>query len=333
MTAAFTVLGAGTWGSVIANHLSGAGHQTTLWHYRQAFADELAASRKHPHLDHFVLHADVTVTADLASAVAAGSILMVAVPSQVVRSVIEQIGPAIADHEVANLSKGIEQGTLLRMSQVIAQAGGLPPERIASVYGPSHAEEVFQGIPTTLVAASTNMAYARRLQKLLSTSNLRVYANDDITGVELGGSIKNVIAIAAGICDGIGFGDNTMAALLTRGLAEATRLGIALGARLETFAGLSGVGDLAVTVYSPHSRNRRLGIAIGQGRTADESMAEMGMVAEGVYTAQSVIDLADRAGVEMPICREVHRVLFEGKPPQQAIRDLMTRDLRDEALA
>ncbi|MCK4577824.1 MAG: NAD(P)-dependent glycerol-3-phosphate dehydrogenase, partial [Candidatus Marinimicrobia bacterium] len=204
------------------------------------------------------------------------------------------------------------------------------PDRVATVYGPSHAEEVMLKIPTTLVAACTNIDFARRLQQKLSSAYLRVYSNRDIIGVELGGSVKNVIAIAAGICVGIGFGDNTMAALMTRGLAEITRLGVALGADRHTFAGLSGVGDLAVTAYSHHSRNRRLGLEIGKGRKTQEILDEMGMVAEGLYTAESVIGLARKHAVEMPICNEVYKVLFEDKDPRQAITDLMTRGLRDE---
>ncbi|MCH7520886.1 MAG: NAD(P)-dependent glycerol-3-phosphate dehydrogenase [Candidatus Marinimicrobia bacterium] len=332
MSTSFTVLGAGTWGSVMAAHLHDAGHRVTLWHFLEDEAKTFERTRRHPFLEGFTLPEGLAVTADLPKAIAAGEIVMVALPSQVVRQVMEQLAPIIGEREVANLSKGIEQGSLKRMSEVIMEVAGVPPSRVASVYGPSHAEEVLQKIPTTLVAASENMDYARKLQKYLSTERLRVYTNPDIIGVELGGSVKNVIAIAAGICIGIGFGDNTMAALVTRGLAEITRLGLALGADRQTFAGLSGIGDLVVTAFSRHSRNRRLGVELGEGRKFKEIMADMGMVAEGVFTAQSVSDLARKLQVDMPICHQVHAVLFQDKDPHRAITDLMTRGLRDETI-
>ena len=333
MATSLAVLGAGTWGTVMADHLHQAGHAVVLWHYRPEFARALQDSRRHPHLVGFLLPDGIPVTSDLEQALSGRHIAVVAVPSQEVRTVMKQAAGWLRDARIANLSKGIENGTLMRVSEVIAEVTSVPPEMIASIYGPSHAEEVLRQVPTTLVAASTSLAYARELQKTLSTQSLRVYANDDIVGVELGGSVKNVIAIAAGICLGLGFGDNTMAALTTRGLAEITRLGLALGARATTFSGLSGVGDLAVTVYSRHSRNRRLGIELGRGYKYREVLDDMGMVAEGVATARSVHDLAARLNVDMPICREVHQVLFEEKAPRQAITDLMTRELRDETLA
>ncbi len=326
----FCVLGAGSWGAVMAAHLHQAGHPATCWHFIDDEARQFETTRSHPFLKDFTFPKGLRITSDVAEALEAADIIVVAVPSQVVRSAMEQVAPLIGDRPVMNLSKGIEQGTLLRMSEVIKDTTAVPAERIATVYGPSHAEEVMLQLPTTLVAASTNLDYARRLQTLLSTADLRVYANRDIIGVELGGSVKNVIAIAAGICVGIGFGDNTMAALVTRGLAEITRLGLALGADRDTFAGLAGVGDLAVTAYSRHSRNRHLGLEIGKGRTVKDVLDGMEMVAEGLYTAQSVLGLAAKNSVDMPICQEVHNVLFEGKDPRRAISDLMTRDLRDE---
>lgn len=332
MSTSFTVLGAGTWGSVMAAHLHDAGHRVTLWHFLEDEAKTFEQTRSHPFLEGFTLPEGLVVTADLPEAIAAGEIVIVALPSQVVRNVMEQLVSFLGERKVANLSKGIEQGSLKRMSQVIMEVAALPPDRVASVYGPSHAEEVMRKIPTTLVAASENIDYARQLQEYLSTERLRVYTNQDIIGVELGGSVKNVIAIAAGICIGIGFGDNTMAALVTRGLAEITRLGLALGADRQTFAGLSGIGDLVVTAFSRHSRNRRLGVELGQGRKFKEIMADMGMVAEGVFTARSVIDLARKVHVDMPICHQVHAVLFEDKDPPLAITELMTRGLRDETV-
>lgn len=330
MAVSFAVLGAGSWGAVMAAHLYNAGHSVTLWHFLDDEARDLEKTRRHPFLEGFVLPAGVVVTSDLAKAIAPSEIIVVVVPSQVVREVMEKAAAFIEHRRVANLSKGIEQGSLMRMSEVIMEVADLTPELVATVHGPSHAEEVMLNIPTTLVAASENIEYARELQKYLSTNRMRVYANRDIIGVEVGGSVKNVIAIAAGICIGIGFGDNTLAALMTRGLAEITRLGVALGGDIHTFAGLSGIGDLVVTVYSPHSRNRRLGLGIGQGLKLKEIMDDMGMVAEGVFTAQSVMGLADKLHVEMPICQEVYQVLFEDKDPRQAIDDLMMRALRDE---
>ncbi len=327
------MLGAGTWGTVMAAHLQGMGHPVTLWHYREQFANALAASRRHPHLEGFTVPAEINISADLQQAVSSADIAVIAIPSQEVRGVMIRASEWIQSARVANLSKGIENTSLKRVSQVIAEAAGLPPHKIASIYGPSHAEEVMRKVPTTLVAASSDLAYARELQKLFSTEHLRVYANEDIVGVELGGSVKNVIAIAAGICVGLGFGDNTLAALTTRGLAEITRLGVAMGAEAATFSGLSGIGDLAVTNYSRHSRNRRLGVEIGRGYSYREVLTDMGMVAEGVATARSVVGLADKLQVDLPICREVYQVLFEDKDPRQAITELMSRDLKDETLA
>jgi glycerol-3-phosphate dehydrogenase (NAD(P)+) len=314
----------------MAAHLHRSGHPTTCWHFIEEEAREFESTRRHPFLDGFEFPPGLRITSNLHEALDSADIVAVAVPSQVVRKVMVQTAPLIGDRPVMNLSKGIEQGTLMRMSEVILATSEVPRERIATVYGPSHAEEVMQQLPTTLVAASENLDYAQQLQQLLSTERLRVYTNRDIIGVELGGSVKNVIAIAAGICAGIGFGDNTMAALVTRGLAEITRLGLALGAERHTFAGLAGIGDLVVTAYSRHSRNRYLGLEIGKGRKVKDILDEMEMVAEGLYTSQSVMGLAEKYRVDMPICREVYRVLFEAKDPRQAITDLMTRDLRDE---
>jgi len=332
MRNSFAVLGAGTWGAVIAAHLHNAGHGVKIWHFLDDEAREFQQTRRHPFLDNFTIPEGIEITSDLAAVIESSETIVVVVPSQVVRDVMKQAAEYIDQRTIANLSKGIEQRTLLRMSEVIMEAGGVPEDRVATVSGPSHAEEVMVSIPTTLVAASHNLSLARQLQQQISSERLRVYATQDIVGVELGGSVKNVIAIAAGICEGIGFGDNSMAALITRGLAEITRLGLAMGADSQTFAGLSGIGDLVVTASSRHSRNRRLGVGVGQGRKMQDVLDEMGMVAEGIYTARSVLGLAEKYQVEMPICREVHAVLFEDKDPLQAITHLMTRDLRDESI-
>ncbi len=331
MSHSFSVLGAGSWGAVMAGHLVDAGHTAKAWHFIEAEAREMDSTRKHLLLTDYQLPAALAISSDLEHVLADTESIIVAVPSQIVRKVMEQARPFLNGRPIINLAKGIEQNTLMRMSEVIHEVTGISYDKIGTLHGPSHAEEVMKKLPTTIVAASKNLEFARRLQKLFSTHDLRVYANDDIVGVELGGSVKNVIAIAAGICDGIGFGDNTMAALVTRGLAEISRLGAALGAQASTFAGLSGIGDLIVTAFSRHSRNRFLGSELGKGRKMDEILDSMGMVAEGVYTAQSVLDLANKLHVEMPICNEVGKVLFDGKDAKIAITDLMTRDLKDEA--
>jgi glycerol-3-phosphate dehydrogenase (NAD(P)+) len=328
----FSILGTGSWGSVMGAHLHNAGHEVISWHFIPEEAAEYQRTRKHPFLDGFSFPEGLVITSDLNEALSKGEIIILAVPSQIVRKVVEQAKGLLQARPIVNLAKGIEQQTLKRMSEVIMEVAGYPSDRVATLSGPSHAEEVMIRVPTTLVAASANLDFSRDLQKQLSTEYFRVYASSDIVGVELGGSVKNVIAIGAGICVGLGFGDNAMAAIVTRGMTEITRLGVALGADIYTFAGLSGIGDLVVTVYSHHSRNRRLGLEIGKGRKLADIQSEMEMVAEGVFTAQSVMDLATNLNVEMPICREVYRILFEDKDPRRAITELMTRDLRDETL-
>jgi glycerol-3-phosphate dehydrogenase (NAD(P)+) len=314
----------------MGGHLRGVGHEVTCWHFLDDEAREFQKTRRHPFLEGFTFPPGLQITSDIAQALSDTEVIIVALPSHVVRDVMLEVGDLLAGRPIMNLTKGIEQGTLLRMSQVIMEVSDTPPEKVVTVSGPSHAEEVMIQTPTTLVAASVNLDYAREMQTTLSSAYLRIYASSDIVGVELGGSVKNVIAIGAGICAGLGFGDNTLAALTTRGLVEITRLGVAMGAELHTFAGLSGIGDLVVTAYSRHSRNRRLGYEIGQGREVKEILVDMGMIAEGYFTSRSVMDLALKYQVDMPICREVFEVLFEEKSPRQAITDLMTRDLRDE---
>jgi glycerol-3-phosphate dehydrogenase (NAD(P)+) len=258
--------------------------------------------------------------------------VVAAVPSQYLRSVISQIGRNISPTvTVVNVAKGVENGTLMTMSEMIHDVlPGLPRARIATLSGPSHAEEVSRKIPTTVVAASEDLETARRVQAAFMVPYFRVYASNDIRGVEIGGSLKNVIAIAAGIIDGAQLGDNTKAAVMTRGIAEIARVGVALGAHVRTFSGLSGIGDLMVTCMSRHSRNRYVGVEIGKGRKLPEILSEMVMVAEGVATTQSAHDLAKRVNVETPIVDQVHKILFEGKDPLRACHDLMTRDPKGE---
>lgn len=308
------------------------GHSVTLWEYDPGAFEQLAAHRSQPDkLNSFVLPDSIRVTDDLEDAVPAGDLLVIAVPSQNVRYTVKQIGGRIRrfDH-VVNLSKGIENHSLQRMSEVIIEETGLRSGSLVTVSGPSHAEEVVKDAPTTVVAAGPSESAAQSIQEIFSGGNFRVYYSNDLIGVELGGSLKNIIAIAAGIADGLGLGDNTKGALLTRGLAEISRLGIALGAHIETFAGLSGVGDLVTTCFSRHSRNRSVGERIGRGEKLADILKSMTMVAEGVATCRSGYELARRHDVEMPITTEVYRVLFEDKPPAEAVADLMGRKLKAE---
>lgn len=275
----------------------------------------------------------VHVTADLGIAARDSRMWVIATPSHAVRGLAERLRPfAASDVIVVSVAKGIEKDSLFTTTQVLADnlAPTISIERIGVLYGPSHAEEVAAGKPTTLVAATPNIAIAECIQSMIMSDTLRVYVNDDVRGVEIGGSVKNVMAIAAGISDGIGNGDNAKAALITRGMAEIQRLGVAMGANPATFAGLTGIGDLVVTCTSHHSRNRRLGEQIGRGMTPEEAQSSMLMVAEGVRTAAATRALAHRYGIEMPITEAVNTILFEGKKPADAVRELMTRAAKQE---
>ncbi len=328
------LLGCGTWGSALAQGLAENGYPVHAWHHKRDVVAKMNASRKHPRLDTFSFHDDIHFDPDLNHIVDDTEYIICAVPSHAVREIMSELKEDISDKAiVVNVSKGVENGTLYTMSEVIAQAANHDPEYIVSLYGPSHAEEVIGGQPTTLVSASVSHASAKNVQSLFSSDILRVYTNHDIRGVELGGSLKNVIAIAAGICDGIGFGDNTKAALMTRGLTEITRLGEAMGADSSTFFGLSGIGDLIATCLSQHSRNRFVGEEIGRGKSLEKILEEMDMVAEGVKTTQSVYDLAEKYQVEMPISSGVFQVLFNDKDPKKVVSALMTRDLRHEQIS
>lgn len=328
-----TVLGAGSWGTTLAILLSGNGHDVTLWAYRDEDARAIASTRTNPSfLPGITIPVGVHVTADLASATRGSRLIVAAVPAQYLRGVVARLhGEVDPDVLMVNVAKGVENGTHMTMSRVISDVlPQVPRSRIVTLSGPSHAEEVSRNVPTTVVAASVNRETAREAQAAFMTPTFRVYESTDLCGVELGGALKNVIAIAAGIVDGAGLGDNTKAALMTRGIAEIARVGVAMGAHLQTFAGLSGIGDLMVTCMSGHSRNRYVGVEIGKGRGLKEILAGMVMVAEGVATARAGHELAQEAGVEAPIIAEVHRILFEGKDPLKACRDLMTRDPKGE---
>jgi len=327
-----TILGAGSWGMAVSHLMHLQGCRVTLWEFDQDDYQLLASTRSNPsRLKSFTLDEGVAVTDDLAAAVSDSEIVALAVPSQHLRETVRRIKSELAGvPAIVNLAKGVERNTLRRMSEVIVEETGLDPGRIATLSGPSHAEEVVDDIPTTVVAASASMELADSVQALFSVGHFRVYQSRDIIGVELGGALKNIIAIAAGIVDGLGLGDNTKGALMTRGLAEITRLGIAIGARPETFAGLSGMGDLVTTCISKHSRNRHVGDCIGKGERLDDILAGMNMVAEGVQTTHSGFQLARRHQIEMPITEAVYQILFEGKPASEAVGDLMERQLRAE---
>ncbi len=326
-----SVLGAGTWGTALAQVLNDNGHEVYLWDINPHLIQRLDREHTHPNLPEFKLDPGIMVSTSLGE-FPFEELILIVVPSQVVRAVLKSMPPVPASAIIVCAAKGIENSTLMRMSEVIHDVVKISPRRIVALSGPSHAEEVARRLPTAVVSACKDIETARKVQAIFTTANFRVYANDDIVGVELGAAVKNVIAIAGGICDGIGFGDNTMAALITRGLAETARLGKALNAKSTTFFGLSGIGDLVVTAQSTLSRNRYVGRRIGKGEKLKTILAEMDMVAEGVKTARSVHDLVLKTGIEMPICEQVHKVLFEDKDPQTAISELMMRDLVDEQL-
>ncbi len=328
--ASITVIGDGGWGTALALLLLGKGHRVRLW---GAFPDYVETMRRTRENAKFLpgirLPEGLELASDLGQAAEAAEVLVAAVPTPFLRQVLRRLAPCYAPGTpIVSVAKGIENQTLLRPSQIVGDVLGRVP--VVALSGPSHAEEVARGLPTTVALASRDAALAARVQRLFMTDRFRVYTNRDVVGVELGGSLKNVIAIAAGICDGLGLGDNAKAALLTRGLAEMTRLGLALGARRETFAGLAGMGDLITTCMSPYGRNRAVGIQIGQGRSLDDILAGMEQVAEGVRTAKSVRALARRHGVEMPITEECYRVLFRAKSPARAVHDLMRRAAKEE---
>ena len=329
-----TVLGAGSWGTTLAILLAEKGYEVRLWAHRPEFVASLESDRENKRYLSGVLFPDnLHVIADLHEAVRPAHIIVTAVPSQALRQTAQGFaaGLPLNDKIIINVAKGIELETGKRMSEVLLETlPGLKPKQLAVLYGPSHAEEVAQRQPTTVVACSLSKETALLVQEVFHTQRFRVYVNTDLIGVEIAGSVKNIIAIAAGISDGLGFGDNAKAAIITRGLAEISRLSEKLGGDPLTMSGLSGIGDLVVTCLSRHSRNRAVGEQIGKGFKLDEILGEMSMVAEGVLTSKAVLKLADRLGVDMPISQAVYEMLFEDKPAQQAILDLMTRDPKPE---
>lgn len=318
------VIGSGAWGTALALRLCKNGHDVTLWTRHP----EMAETRHNPRLPGAVLPAEMHITADMAE-LSGCELVVMASPSFPLREVSRHAAPYLSSSAVlVSVTKGLEQGTHLRMSQVVQEETGKP---VVVLTGPSHAEEVSQGLPTGCLAASENQTLAEYVQDAFMADTFRIYTSPDPVGAELGGALKNVIALCAGITDGLGFGDNTKAMLMTRGLTETARLGLAMGARKETFAGLAGVGDLIVTCTSMHSRNRRAGILIGQGKSPKEAMAEVGAVVEGYYAAKSAFELGVSRGIDMPITEAAYRVLYEGAPVQEAVRKLMKRQRKAES--
>lgn len=325
-----SVIGAGGWGCALACVLCDNDHEVTLWSALPEEVEELKKKRENAaKLPGIKLSDKLFVTDDLAAACQGKGILVFAVPSVFVRSTARAAAPFVTDGQmIVNVAKGIEEETLCTMTDIISEE--IPAADVAVLSGPSHAEEVGRRIPTTVVAAAKTEATARFVQDIFMNDVFRVYSSSDMTGIELGGALKNIIALAAGVVDGLGLGDNTKAALITRGIAEIARLGIAAGGRMETFAGLSGIGDLIVTCTSRHSRNHNAGELMGRGYTMEEAMAEVKMVVEGVYSAKAARKMAEKYQVSMPIVEEVNKVLFEGKSAKDAMNDLLTRERKEE---
>jgi glycerol-3-phosphate dehydrogenase (NAD(P)+) len=315
----------------VAQVLAEKGLAVTAWQRHKEKAAAMTRTRKHPNLTDLEFNENIVFTSDLNDALKSGDIIVLATPSHSIRELIRRVESGMKDQSIiVNLAKGIDLNSLMTMSQLIQAETDIGSDQIVSLYGPSHAEEVVRKLPTTLVAACPKKTTSKTIQELMSSEVLRVYRNKDILGVEIGGSLKNVMAIAAGICDGIGYGDNSKAAILTRGITEMTRLGVIMGGKKSTFAGLSGIGDLMVTALSKHSRNRYVGEKIGRGKSLQDVTESMDMIAEGVNTCRAVPRIVEKYDIEMPIAEAVHGILFENKDPLAAVKELMTRDLTAE---
>ena len=327
------VIGAGSWGTALAWLLANNGHEVTLWSIIKDEVKMLQETREHKtKLPGVKLQEDIQVTTDLEAAMKDKDVLVLAVPSPFTRSTSRMMKPFATEGQlIVNVAKGVEETTLLTLSEIVEEE--IPQAQVAVLSGPSHAEEVGKGLPTTCVVGARSRETAEYLQGIFMSPVFRVYTSPDILGIELGAALKNVIALAAGVADGLGYGDNTKAALITRGIAEISRLGIAMGAKAETFFGLSGIGDLIVTCASVHSRNRKAGYLIGQGYTMQEAMDEVQMVVEGVYSAKAALALSQKYHVEMPIIVEVNKVLFENKKAADAVDGLIKKMKKDEIVA
>ncbi|MCR5292241.1 MAG: NAD(P)H-dependent glycerol-3-phosphate dehydrogenase [Eubacterium sp.] len=324
------ILGAGSWGIALARLLNLNGHEITVW---SIDPEEIAMLKEYcehkTKLPGVILSGTTTFTTDLEMSIKDKELLVMAVPSPFIRSTAKSAAPFVSDGQIiVNVAKGIEEDTLKRLSEVISEE--IPNARVAVLSGPSHAEEVGKSMPTTVVVGAHDEELAKKVQDVFMNDFFRVYTSPDMIGIELGGALKNVIALAAGVADGLGCGDNTKAALITRGIFEIKNLGIKMGGNPETFSGLSGIGDLIVTCASVHSRNRKAGFLIGQGKTYSEAMDEVKMVVEGVYSAKAARALAEKYNVSMPIVEAVNRVLFEDYPARKALNKLLTRDRKDE---
>lgn len=324
------VIGAGSWGTALALLLSKNGHSVTVWSISEEEINMLSSEREHKSkLPGVRLPDDMIFTADMEAAARGKDFLVLAVPSKFTRGTARKMKDYIAEGQIiVDVAKGIEDDTLMTLSQQIEQE--IPQADVAVLSGPSHAEEVGRGLPTTVVVGARTEKTAVYLQEMFMNEVFRVYTSPDMLGMELGGSLKNVIALAAGIADGMGYGDNTKAALITRGIAEIARLGVKMGGAIESFTGLTGIGDLIVTCASVHSRNRKAGYLMGQGKSMEEAMAEVKMVVEGVYSAKAAEKLGKKYGVDLPIINKINEVLFSGKDPKEAVNELMLRDSRAE---
>ena len=325
-----SIIGAGSWGIALAVLLHKNGHHVTVWSVIETEIRMLQKEREHKDkLPGVKLPEDMVFTTDLEQAVKGAEVLVLAVPSPYTRSTSHSMASLVKEGQViVNVAKGIEEKTLLTLSQIIEEE--IPQANVAVLSGPSHAEEVGRGIPTTIVVGAKDKETAEYLQNIFMNEVFRVYISPDVLGIELGAALKNVVALAAGIADGLGYGDNTKAALITRGITEIARLGVAMGGRFETFCGLTGIGDLIVTCASMHSRNRRAGILIGQGYTMRQAVEEVKMVVVGVYSAKAAMGLAKKFDVQLPIIEQVNAVLFEGQLADEAVKNLMLRDKKIE---
>ncbi len=325
-----SIIGAGSWGTALALLLYRNGHRVTVWSIMEQEIEMLQKEHEHKEkLPGVKLPEDMEFTTDLEAAVMGKDVLVLAVPSPYTRATSHKMSAFVKKGQIiVNVAKGIEETTLFTLSEIIEEE--IPQAQVAVLSGPSHAEEVGRGIPTTIVVGARKKDTAEYLQNIFMNEVFRVYISPDVPGIELGAALKNVVALAAGIADGLGYGDNTKAALITRGIAEIARLGTAMGGKWETFCGLTGIGDLIVTCASMHSRNRRAGILIGQGHTMEEAMAEVRMVVEGVYSAKAAMGLAEKYNVQLPIIEQVNEVLFHGKSAAEAVGSLMLRDKKIE---
>ena len=324
------VLGAGSWGTALSILLHDNGHQVTIWSIDEKEVAMLNEKREHAtKLPGVKIPEDIVITNEMEKAITGKDFMVLAVPSIFTRGTAAKMKPYVAENQIiVDVAKGIEESTLMTLSQQIEQE--IPQADVAVLSGPSHAEEVGRKLPTTCVIGAKSKETAEYLQSMFISKVFRVYTSPDILGIELGGSLKNVIALAAGIADGLGYGDNTKAALITRGIAEIARLGVKMGGKIESFVGLTGIGDLIVTCASAHSRNRKAGYLMGQGKSMQEAMDEVQMVVEGVYSAKAAAKLAKKYEVPMPIVDEINKILFEGKDPKQAVDDLMLRESKIE---